>query len=101
VLASDELTFQIYPFSFRLLVSYKLKDASLSTRFAVENTDRRIMPYAIGFHPAFRWPLGRGNRPDHAVIFEAPERSSVPVIAAGGLLSNETRRIPLRIEGSR
>jgi galactose mutarotase-like enzyme len=96
VLASDELTFQIYPFSFRLLVSYKLKDASLSTRFAVENTDRRIMPYAIGFHPAFRWPLGRGNRPDHAVIFEAPERSSVPVIAAGGLLSNETRRIPLR-----
>jgi galactose mutarotase-like enzyme len=54
------------------------------------------MPYAIGFHPAFRWPLGRGNRPDHAVIFDAPESSSVPVIAAGGLLSNETRRIPLR-----
>ena len=29
VLASDERTFQIYPFSFRLLVSYKLEDASL------------------------------------------------------------------------
>jgi galactose mutarotase-like enzyme len=96
VLASDERTFHIYPFSFRLLVSYKLKAASLSTRFAVENTDRRIMPYAIGFHPAFRWPLGGGNRADHAVIFAAPESSSIPVIAAGGLLSSETRRIPLR-----
>jgi galactose mutarotase-like enzyme len=96
VLASDERTFQIYPFSFRLLISYKLKDASLSTHFAVENTDRRIMPYAIGFHPAFRWPLGSGNRADHAVIFDTPESSSIPVIATGGLLSSETRRIPLR-----
>jgi galactose mutarotase-like enzyme len=96
VLASNERTFDIYPFSFRLLVTYKLENTKLSIHFTVESTDRRPMPYALGFHPAFRWPLGDGNRLDHAVIFEVPESSDVPVIAAGGLLSSERRRIPLR-----
>jgi galactose mutarotase-like enzyme len=94
--ASDERTFEIYPFYFRLFVYYEIKNTSLSTHFAVENVDRRVMPYSIGFHPAFRWPLGNGNRASHAVIFEAEESSSVPVIATGGLLSSETRRIPMK-----
>lgn len=95
ILASNEQTFQIYPFAFRLFVTYQLEPTSLSISFAVENADIRTMPYALGFHPAFRWPLGHGSRLDHAIVFEAAENPEVPVIAAGGLLSNERRRIPL------
>lgn len=57
------------------------------------------MPYALGFHPAFPWPFSATGREGHAVAFEAPERPLVPEVAAGGLLSRESRAIPL--EGER
>ena len=53
------------------------------------------MPYALGFHPAFRWPFDAAIRADHVVTFDQPERADVPEVAPGGLLARTTRAIPL------
>jgi galactose mutarotase-like enzyme len=55
------------------------------------------MPYAIGLHPGFRWPLA-GSDAQHRILFETPERAEVPVIAPGGLFS--ARKRPVRLEGT-
>lgn len=95
-LSDNDLTSAIYPFSFHLTVTYRLQAMSLAVDFRVENTGRRVMPYALGFHPGFTWPLGGVARGDHFIEFEKPERREVPVIAPGGLISQRTRQIPIR-----
>ena len=84
-----------YPFRFELTVRYRLEGPSLSVAFAVENRDGRAMPYALGIHPGFRWPLSGDERAGHSIAFELAEEPSVPVIAPGGLFSNERRPVPL------
>ncbi len=84
-----------YPFRFELTVRYRLEGPTLSVAFAVENRDDRAMPYALGIHPGFGWPLSGRAREGHSITFETPEEASVPVIAPGGLFSSERRPIPL------
>ncbi|QCK87578.1 aldose 1-epimerase family protein [Phreatobacter aquaticus] len=89
----------VYPFAFRLTLTYALTDERLTIGFEVENTGDRPMPYALGLHPAFRWPMANRPRNDHAIVFERPERPDVPVIVTGGLFSPKRRPIPM--EGRR
>ena len=84
-----------YPFRFGLTLHYRLEGPSLAVDFAVENRDGRAMPYALGIHPGFRWPLSGDEREGHSITFEAAEEPSVPVIAPGGLFSEERRPVPL------
>ncbi|RST85239.1 aldose 1-epimerase family protein [Aquibium carbonis] len=84
-----------YPFRFALTLHYRLEGPSLAVTFSVENCDDRAMPYALGIHPGFRWPLSGQARDGHSVAFETAEEASVPVIAPGGLFSKERRPIPL------
>ena len=53
------------------------------------------MPYAVGLHPGFCWPLPGATGP-HAITFDAEESPEIPVIAPGGLFSDETRAVPLQ-----
>lgn len=84
-----------YPFSFRLDVVASLAETSLSLAFEVENRGTGAMPYALGFHPAFPWPLAGSDKAGHSVVFAEEERSASPEIAPGGLLARRTREIPL------
>ena len=84
-----------YPFSFRLDVVATLAPTALSLAFEVVNTDGDPLPYALGFHPAFPWPLDGAGRDGHRVLFAEAERPEVPEVAAGGLLARRTRPIPL------
>lgn len=90
-----------YPFAFRLDVVATLAADSLTLAFEVTGGDTSPMPYGLGFHPAFPWPLdgtgrtGRTGREGHRVVFEQEEGGDVPEIAAGGLLARRTRRVPL------
>lgn len=43
-----------FPFSYELEKQYRLKDDSLEFVIKVKNTSDKPMPYAIGWHPAFR-----------------------------------------------
>jgi galactose mutarotase-like enzyme len=93
--ATDE-TLARYPFRFfRLDVVARLAPRSLSLAFEVANLDTREMPYALGFHPAFPWPLTGASRDGHRVVFEAEEDCTVPEVAAGGLLARSRRAVPL------
>jgi galactose mutarotase-like enzyme len=87
-----------YPFAFRLDLAAALRpDGGLVLTFTVSNTGATVLPYALGFHPAFPWPFDGGppQGPGHAVLFEAEERAEVPEVAAGGLLARTGRRLPL------
>ncbi len=79
-----------YPFAFRLDVAYELRDATLAIISTVSNTGETEMPFAFGYHPAFRWPLP-GAAGVHEVTFEHPETAPIRYPdAADGLLTRET-----------
>ncbi|MDP3546814.1 MAG: aldose 1-epimerase family protein [Phreatobacter sp.] len=94
-LVDDAETRAVYPFGFSLSVSYDLTVDGLAIGFTITNAGDRPMPYALGFHPGFRWPLTGAQRSGHAVVFAEPEEPSVPVIAPGGLFSSQRRPAPL------
>jgi galactose mutarotase-like enzyme len=85
-----------FPFAFRLDIVATLAADSLALDFEVSNTGADAMPYALGFHPAFPWPLAGPGKAGHRVAFEAAERPTVPEVAPGGLLARTTREVPLQ-----
>jgi galactose mutarotase-like enzyme len=94
-LVSDVGTWALYPFDFGLNVDIRLSEAAIFVEIAVANRGSAPMPYACGLHPGFRWPFAGGVPEDYVLRFAKPEDSWVPVIAPGGLISAEKRRLPL------
>jgi galactose mutarotase-like enzyme len=73
-LASDAASRTLYPFEFRLAVSYKVRGSSLDVGYEVVNAGEGKMPFSIGAHPAFRAPIQPGEkREDYDLLFERPE----------------------------
>lgn len=93
-LEADAATRALYPFDFRLDAVYALDEGALVWALEASNLGDEPMPYALGLHPGFCWPLA-GSRAPHAFVFEKPERPGVPVIAPGGLFSARRRAVPL------
>lgn len=85
--ASGE-TLVSYPFAFRLDVAYALAGATLNVAATVANEDDKPMPFSLGFHPAFRWPLP-GGKGAHEVRFERPEPAPIRRLT-DGLLDPQT-----------
>jgi galactose mutarotase-like enzyme len=94
-LASDADTRALYPFEFSFSVGIELAEATVSVEIGVVNRGAGPMPYACGLHPGFRWPFAGGSPEDYLLRFAEPEDPLVPVIAPGGLISLERRRLPL------
>ena len=84
----------VYPYAFRLNMTYALTDAaSLTQTFRVENTGDVPLPFSVGGHPAFNVPApgADGERwEDYELAFAAPWTYASPTIAPGGLLTYET-----------
>jgi galactose mutarotase-like enzyme len=79
-------TLASYPFRFGLELNYAVEGRSLAVTARVSNPGDRPLPFSIGAHPAFRWPLVEGAAKDtHRLVFERPEPGPVLSIA-GGLL---------------
>ncbi|MCC7271926.1 MAG: aldose 1-epimerase family protein [Alphaproteobacteria bacterium] len=98
-LRDDAATRAAYPFAFELRVEYVVAGPALRAAFAVGNPGPRPLPYALGLHPGFRWPIAGAALEEHTVTFGADERPEVPVITAAGLFT--TRRRPVPIAGRR
>lgn len=96
-LAENDGTLASFPFRFRLEVEYRLRSDVLDIGFFISNPGDRPLPYALGFHPGFRWPFSGAAREAHCVVFETTEEPSVPVITPQGLFS--TMRRPLAFDG--
>lgn len=56
-LCDTEQTRQIYPFAFRLQISYRLYDDSIVVEWQVDNPASKDMYFFIGAHPAFICPI--------------------------------------------
>lgn len=63
-LEQNEQTLEKYPFAFELYLSYQLLENSLKIGYKVINKDNKIMPFSIGAHPAFNWPLDNERKND-------------------------------------
>jgi galactose mutarotase-like enzyme len=55
-LAASDATRAQYPFEFRLVIEFTLTDR-LTVAHTVHNDGDEPLPYLLGGHPAFRWPL--------------------------------------------
>lgn len=85
-LEDDETTRAVYPFRFRLDVTYRLHGDVLRVGLGVTNPGRDELLFSIGGHPGFRCPLRVGERmEDYVVELEREETAHRwPVI--GGLI---------------
>lgn len=97
-LAADAATRAVYPFEFRLALRHSLAGAALTVAAEVVNDDVKPMPFGLGFHPAFLWPLPGAEGRDHAVTLG---NGAEPALARleGGLLP--ATRLPSPFKGGR
>ena len=84
VLHEDTTTRDVYPFAFRLEVSFTLDDDTLEQSFTVSNPGRTVLPASLGAHPAFIWPLTEGRaKEEHILEFAEPETGPVRRLEQG------------------
>ncbi len=57
-----------YPFAFQLVVTYTLRDSSLSLQFSATNVGETDMPMGVGFHPYFAAPIAPETDPSDCLI---------------------------------
>ncbi len=97
-LDANPATRAIYPFDFRLNLTFEVAADTLSMRADISNRGNRTMPMSYGFHPAFRWPLPFGEaRGDHRITFDAAEFAPIRRMNAQGLLLPDV--CPSPVEG--
>lgn len=95
VLTASEDSRASYPFDFRLELTHALEGASLSVTAEVTNLDTTPMPFGLGFHPAFLWPLpGAEGQPHHIRL----DNGGAPALARlrGGLMNDDRLPSPFR-----
>ncbi|WP_066551929.1 aldose 1-epimerase family protein [Croceicoccus bisphenolivorans] len=86
-LSDDDDTRAVFPFAFDLDLHYAIEDATLAITATVRNTGESAMPFSIGFHPGFAWPLpGGGDKRDHSVRFFEREAGPIRRLDSDGLL---------------
>jgi galactose mutarotase-like enzyme len=93
-LESSNDTLEIYPFYFELYLGYKLIKNSLEISYKVVNKSQKKMPFSIGAHPAFYWPLEKEKKENYYFEFEnTKELERLPLTVAG--ISNKKEIIKL------
>lgn len=74
VLVADDETRKSYPFDFALAATYVTAGRTLTTTYTVENRGDQPMPFSLGSHPAFVWPLDDDQpRSMHQIRFDEAE----------------------------
>jgi galactose mutarotase-like enzyme len=72
-LRDDQETREAFPYAFSLRVTHRLDELGVTSVFRVRNLGTSTMPYALGHHPAYAWPLGGGSREGHLLVLDAEE----------------------------
>ncbi|MEQ1407617.1 aldose 1-epimerase family protein [Neorhizobium sp. Rsf11] len=94
-LVASDATRAVYPFEFLLAVTHAVDGPKLTVSAEVENRDTRPMPFGLGFHPAFLWPLPGGEGRAHAVTLDNGAEPAL-VRLEGGLVKPERLPSPFR-----
>lgn len=96
-LVDSDKTRAMYPFAFRLDLTYAIADGALAMTFDVTNTGVEHLPASFGAHPAFNWPLHSGTSQEaYTLTFAQNEPAPVRRLSEG-LLRPEP--FPTPIEG--
>ena len=72
-LCSSEQTKTVYPYDFKLKITYELNGSTLKTKYEVTNTGNGTMYFGLGAHPAFSTLLKENDSFDDYVIEIEPE----------------------------
>jgi len=85
-LEASEPTRAMFPFDFQLDIEHRLEGRAVVVTAIVSNRDTRTMPFGVGFHPAFAWPLPGGEGQSHSVTLD---NSGAPEVfrLSGGLVN--------------
>jgi len=84
-----------FPRPFALTVGHALKGKTLSVTATVSNTGRSILPFGLGFHPAFRWPLPDAEGQPHSIRLHNGQEPELARLE-NGLLRRDRRPSPFR-----
>ncbi|MDC9812245.1 MULTISPECIES: aldose 1-epimerase family protein [Rhizobium] len=85
-LTASEATRAVYPFEFQLAVVHAVEGRALTVTAEVTNRDQKPIPFGLGFHSAFAWPLPGAAGRDHIVTL-ANEGEPALVRLTGGLIN--------------
>ena len=66
-LVSSETSRAAYPFDFRLTLRHAVEGLRLTVTAEVSNSGAKPLPFGLGFHPAFAWPLPEAEGREHFV----------------------------------
>ena len=94
-LTDSVATHESYPKPFALTVTHAVSGATLNVSATVANTGRAPLPFGLGFHPAFQWPLpGAEGRAHHIALANRGE----PALArlSDGFLTDTRQPSPFR-----
>ncbi|ARM15593.1 MULTISPECIES: aldose 1-epimerase family protein [Rhizobium] len=69
-LSASAATQAVYPFDFLLAVEHAVEGRTLTVAAEVSNRDVRPLPFGLGFHPAFLWPLPGAAGRTHTVTLD-------------------------------
>ncbi|MFC7052431.1 aldose 1-epimerase family protein [Hansschlegelia quercus] len=88
--SDDKTTRDKYPFAFRLELDYRVEGASFAATARVTNPSAdAVLPFSIGAHPGFRWPLVEGVPKEAHVLEFAAQETGPSRSVIGGLLGPE------------
>ena len=95
---SNAATLKVYPYKFRLEISFELIGNEVKVLWKVANVDDKVIYFSIGAHPALSCPLAFGEKFEDCYLkFNRPEKSARLPLAANGSLTH--KRIPT-LEGT-
>jgi galactose mutarotase-like enzyme len=94
-LRSGQASRSIYPFAFLLALEHRVVGRAVTVMAEVTNLDHRPMPFGIGFHPAFVWPLPGSEGLEHIVVLENGGEPEL-VRLSGGLVKPDKLPSPFK-----
>ncbi|MCC2816936.1 aldose 1-epimerase family protein [Lachnoclostridium pacaense] len=93
---SDEAMYDMFPYHFKLIISYRLSGKKITVRYTIINEDTREMPFFIGGHPGFKCPiLPEEQFEDYQIEFENEETLEIPEPVTETGLIHINQRKPL------
>jgi galactose mutarotase-like enzyme len=95
-LTDDEATRAAYPFAFTLDVTWAIAEGALSCAVQVSHSGAETMPFSLGAHPAFAWPLpGAASAAGHVLSFPDAGIDALAARRLSGGLLDASETIPL------
>lgn len=82
-LVSTEASKAIYPFDFRLALRHGVRGRLLSVMAEVMNSGEVPLPFGLGFHPAFAWPLPGAAGREHTITLDNGAEPALSRIESG------------------